>query len=112
MKQIMVVNEELPLPRGKLAAQVAHASIAAFLSATNEQRQEWLQNGMPKIVLKCPSEEALTTLHHEAEAQSLPTYLVRDAGRTVLSEGTITCLGIGPADSTEIDKVTGDLKLL
>jgi PTH2 family peptidyl-tRNA hydrolase len=112
MKQIMVVNEELPLPRGKLAAQVAHASIAAFLSASNEQRQEWLQNGMPKIVLKCSSEEALIELHGNAETNALPAYLVRDAGRTVVSEGTITCLGIGPADSAEIDKVTGDLKLL
>jgi peptidyl-tRNA hydrolase len=112
MKQIMVVNEELPLPRGKLAAQVAHASIAAFLSASGDQQQQWLQAGMPKIVLKCPSEEALLELLSDAEARSLPAYLVRDAGRTVLSEGTITCLGIGPADSAEIDKVTGDLKLL
>ncbi len=31
MKQIIIVNEGLKLPKGKLAAQVAHASVASFL---------------------------------------------------------------------------------
>jgi len=33
MKQVLVVNSALALPPGKMAAQVAHASVAAFLSA-------------------------------------------------------------------------------
>lgn len=51
MKQVIVVNEALKLPRGKLAAQVAHAAVVAFLVAGDEARQAWLAAGMPKIVM-------------------------------------------------------------
>jgi peptidyl-tRNA hydrolase, PTH2 family len=36
MKQVIIVNEALKLPRGKLAAQVAHAALAGFLNAPIE----------------------------------------------------------------------------
>jgi len=112
MKQVIVVNEDLHLPRGKLAAQVAHASLAAFLGAEADNQRAWLQVGMPKIVLKCPSASDLKDLLAQAEAASVAAYLVHDAGRTQLAPGTITCLGIGPAPSETINKLTGDLKLL
>lgn len=54
MKQVLIVHELLKLPRGKLAAQVAHAAVAAFLMAGTEAQQAWLANGMPKVVLKSP----------------------------------------------------------
>jgi peptidyl-tRNA hydrolase len=47
MKQVIAVNESLRLPRGKLAAQVAHAAVAAFLKAGTEARRSWLDQGMP-----------------------------------------------------------------
>ena len=37
---------------------------------------------------------------------------VTDAGHTQIAPGTITCLSIGPAPEENIDKITGDLKLL
>ena len=112
MKQVIVVNEALNLPRGKLAAQVAHASVAAFLLADEMQRNAWLKEGMPKIVLACDSLDQLIELLEKAQTLELPAYLIRDGGKTVLEPGTITCLGIGPADSKIIDKATGALKLL
>jgi peptidyl-tRNA hydrolase, PTH2 family len=112
MKQVIVVNESLGLPCGKLAAQVAHASIGAFLQAKHGERAEWLATGMTKVVLVCASTEALLALQEQAAAAALPEFLVADAGRTVVAAGTVTCLGIGPAADKSIAAITGALKLL
>jgi PTH2 family peptidyl-tRNA hydrolase len=37
---------------------------------------------------------------------------VRDAGHTVVPTGTLTSLGIGPADAESIDSLTGNLRLV
>ena len=97
MKQVLLVNSALALPPGKMAAQVAHASIAAFLVATNANRQKWLDVGMPKIVLDGQNEAQLDMMLRRALEADVPAYLVRDAGRTVIAAGTVTCLGLGPA---------------
>jgi PTH2 family peptidyl-tRNA hydrolase len=112
MKQVIVVNEALRLPRGKLAAQVAHASVAAMLEATADARRRWLEEGMPKVVLRCDSEQALLEIEAAAENADLPNALIRDAGHTVVAAGTVTCLGIGPARIEDIDALTRELKLL
>ena len=112
MKQVIVVNQALDLPPGKLAAQVAHAAVGAFLSASRDQQLGWLEIGMPKIVLRVPSEAVLLDLHAAAQAAGLPAMLVRDAGRTVVEAGTPTCLGIGPDAASRVDPLTGALKLL
>ena len=112
MKQVIVVNDALKLPRGKLAAQVAHAAVAAFLETDSRDQMTWLEEGMPKVVLKGEDEAVLRELEQRAASLGLPVSLIEDAGRTVIPEGTITCLGIGPAEDARIDEVTGELKLL
>jgi len=112
VKQIIVVNEALRLPRGKLAAQVAHASVAAFLRASPQAQERWLREGMRKIVLRCDSTEQLAALLVRATQLGLPSELICDAGRTVVEPGTATCLGLGPAAESDLDKVTGALKLV
>lgn len=112
MKQVIVVNETLSLPRGKLAAQVAHASVAALLEATADTRRRWVEEGMPKVVLRCESEEELLALESAAQRAGLPNALIRDAGHTVVAPDTITCLGIGPAAIEAVDALTGELKLV
>ena len=112
MKQVIVVNEALKLPRGKLAAQVAHAAVGAFIEADEQVKQAWLNSGMTKIVLKVDNEGDLLRLHHLALSQNMPAQLIQDAGRTVIPVGTVTCLGIGPASESDIDELTQDLKLL
>jgi peptidyl-tRNA hydrolase len=67
---------------------------------------------MPKVVLQANDEVELQHLLEMAIQAGLPTCLVEDAGRTVVAAGTITCLGLGPADNKEIDVLTGELKLL
>lgn len=112
MKQVIVVNEALKLPRGKLAAQVAHASVASLLGANGDQQKQWFEVGMPKVVLTGDNEEEVTELYQKAVDAGLPAHIIKDAGRTVVAAGTLTCVGIGPAAKEDIDRITGHLKLL
>jgi peptidyl-tRNA hydrolase len=102
----------LKLPRGKLAAQVAHASVAALLEAPADARRAWLEDGMPKVVLRGESEQELRALEAAAERAGLPNALITDAGHTVVAAGTVTCLGLGPAPIEAIDALTGELRLV
>ena len=112
MKQVIVVNRALHLPKGKLAAQVAHAAVGAFLEARPRARADWLEEGMPKVVVQAADEAELLALLNKAALFGIPALLIEDAGRTVIPAGTITCLGLGPAPDEDIDQVTRELKLL
>ena len=112
MKQVIVVNRTLALPKGKLAAQVAHAAVGAFVCASVQAQASWLQAGMPKIVVYAADADALLQLEALARQHHIPTCLVHDAGRTVIPAGTITCLGLGPATNEALDRLTGDLSLV
>ena len=112
MKQVVIINESLKLPRGKLAAQVAHASVASFLASSSSHQQTWLEVGMPKVVLSASSEEEVIEYYQKALTANLPTHLIIDAGKTVIAAGTITCVGVGPATEKEVDQITGHLKLV
>jgi peptidyl-tRNA hydrolase len=103
MKQVIVVNRSLALPKGKLAAQVAHAAVGAFVAASAQAQSAWLQVGMPKIVVYAADADALVQLEIDAQRQQIPACLVQDAGRTVLPAGTITCLGLGSACADVLD---------
>ena len=67
---------------------------------------------MPKAVLKASDEAALRELQVKARSAGLPVALIEDAGRTVVAEGTVTCVGIGPASAAQLEPLTGQLKLL
>ncbi len=112
MKQVIVVNRSLALPKGKLAAQVAHAAVGAFVATSQQIQAAWLKIGMPKIVVYAADADALVQLEARAREQQIPACLVHDAGRTVLPAGTITCLGLGPAPAELVDGLTGKLPLV
>ncbi len=115
MKQAIVVRSDLGMGKGKLAAQAAHASLsAAELTSTSRPGwyEDWKSEGQKKVVLKVGSESELDELYKMARRAKLPAALVADRGLTQVEPGTVTCLGIGPAPDTEIDVVTGKLKLL
>ena len=113
VKLALVVRTDLGMGRGKIAAQVAHAAVAAVL-ATGRSRDfaAWLAEGQPKVVLKAGSAEQLLDLARRARAAGLPVELVQDAGRTQVAPGTVTCCAVGPADGARMDPVTAELALL
>ncbi|MEM3670342.1 MAG: peptidyl-tRNA hydrolase Pth2 [Thermoprotei archaeon] len=114
-KQVMVVRKDLDLGCGKLAAQVAHASLGSYIfcnSHNPEWVRGWTDTGWRKIVAKVSSENELLALMDAARHLGLPFYPVRDAGLTQVAPGTLTCVAFGPAPSDLVDKVTGSLKLL
>jgi PTH2 family peptidyl-tRNA hydrolase len=111
MKQAIIIRQDLKLPKGKAAAQAAHASVQAVLNSDKEKVRKWSNTGMAKIVLKTENEKSLILLLQDAKDQGLKTALITDAGRTVVSPGTKTCIGIGPDKEEEIDKIIKDLKL-
>jgi len=112
MKQVIVVNQSLKLPKGKLAVQVAHAAVGAFIRASHKAQVDWLEVGMPKVVVQVLDVGELLRVLALATEKAIPVILIEDAGRTVVPEGTITCLGLGPAPDEEIDQITRELKLL
>ncbi|MDY6775808.1 MAG: peptidyl-tRNA hydrolase Pth2 [Halobacteria archaeon] len=112
MKQSIVVRTDLGMGDGKTASQVAHASLQAYEKASEDAQTDWKSTGMKKVVLEADSESDLLELKREAESMGLPTSLIRDAGHTQIEPGTLTALGVGPAEDDEVDRVTGDLRLL
>jgi peptidyl-tRNA hydrolase, PTH2 family len=115
VKMVLVVRGELRLTAGKMAAQVAHAAV--MLSERSKSKEPnlyeaWRQQGQKKIVLTVERLDELEQVDRAARARGLMTAWVDDAGLTEVPPGTRTVLGIGPARSTEVDPVTGDLDLL
>lgn len=115
IKQAIVVRADLQMGKGKLAAQASHASLDAYRKAEREnpdETKEWLHSGMPKVAVKVQGEKELIAVFQAAKDADLPAALIQDAGRTQLEPGTYTCVGIGPANAAQLDKITGKLKLL
>lgn len=111
-KQCILVRKDLKLPVGKMCVQVAHASLSAYEWAGRAVQEEWKQEGQKKIVLKVDKLEDLFRLKEEARRMDIPTALIQDAGLTCVPPGTITALGMGPAESDRLDKIIGHLKLM
>ena len=112
-KLAVVVRTDLDMQRGKIAAQVAHAAVAATLAGlAGATFPRWIEDGQPKVVLKVPDAAVLDDVITRARDHGLPVELVHDAGRTQVAAGTLTCCAIGPAPADLIDAVTADLTLL
>jgi PTH2 family peptidyl-tRNA hydrolase len=111
MKQAIVARTDIGMGTGKLAAQVAHASLSAYEDAGDRTRNAWKGEGQRKVVLKASGEDQLFELADRAEREGLPNAVIRDAGHTQLDPGTATTVAVGPGEDEIVDRVTGDLPL-
>ena len=134
-KQVIVFRKDLlkgehGIRKGKLAGQVAHASLGALMKLATKTRtndtttytftmhdgdmlDSWLNGIFTKVVVYVENEEELRSLQLRCDEAGLPNALITDAGNTEFhGVPTVTCLGIGPCACEELDKLTGELKLL
>jgi len=114
-KQVLVFRTDLQMSKGKIAAQAGHAAVSAAQDAYQRHKkwwEAWIFEGQKKVAVKVEGEKELGELEQVADDLGLPHALIVDRGLTEVLEGTITCLGIGPAPSRMIDRLTGNLKLL
>lgn len=133
VKQVIIVRKDLKMKPGKVASQVAHASLGCIMNYVNNSVKinkedkhlgfimpnnvfNWLmepsKSPFTKIVLQVNSEEELLELKKKADELNINNKLIVDAGNTVF-EGipTITCLGLGPEVDKVLDQISGELKL-
>jgi PTH2 family peptidyl-tRNA hydrolase len=114
-KLVVLVRNDLKMGKGKIAAQVGHAAVECALFAEKKNKRAfdaWYASGQRKVVLKVEDLEELQSYVKLASSNGLHVALITDAGRTQVDPGTVTCLGIGPAPESEIDRITGELKML
>lgn len=125
-KQVIVVNRNLNMPQGKLAAQVSHASLGALFQCgvksntglvidyeSGSAVERWVNGRFTKIVLYVKSEEKLIEVFEKAQEAGLPSTLITDAGFTVFDgKPTRTCVGIGPVFPDELIGITDKLRVL
>jgi len=126
VKQVIVVRKDLKMRKGKIAAQVAHASLKVFFDRfkksffkglyliwLSKEMREWKEGAFTKICVSVDSESELYHIRTKAHKADLPFALIVDSGKTEFNGvPTATCVAIGPAQSEKIDKITKDLKLL
>lgn len=116
-KMVFVVNTELQMGVGKVAAQVAHAALGIHRLLMQDEGKygemllDWQTLGETKIVLRGDNTHHLVDLEKQALAIGLPTYMVQDAGKTQIPEGSTTVLAIMGRNDL-VNSVTGKLRLL
>ncbi len=114
-KQVILVRTDLKMGTGKKCAQSCHASVSAsdLVRVRNKAVwKNWKNSGQKKVVLKIKDMIQFKEIVNKLESKKFTFSIINDAGLTQLPPGTTTAVGIGPMLSKEVDKITGDLKLL
>ena len=117
VKLLIVANMKVPMSLGQIAAQVAHAAVAAVTQfgrwgdhvmhvdcEGNFDLQYWLQRSFTKVVCKAWGDEEMNELKAKAKSLGLPVVEIVDYGH-------LTAIAIGPADKEKL-KAFKDLPLL
>lgn len=112
LKQVIIIRNDLKLPKGKMAAQTAHAAVEAVLKSDRDKVRDWRKQGSKKITVKVDSKDELYKYAQRAKDDGFSTAIITDAGRTVIEPGTVTCAAIGPDNEEKIDKITKELKMI
>jgi PTH2 family peptidyl-tRNA hydrolase len=77
-----------------------------------KELEDWETYGQAKIVLAVENLEKLSSFYEKAKKLGVNCCTIKDAGRTQVEPGTLTCCAIGPGKVSVIDNITGSLSLL
>ena len=132
-KQVIIVRKDLNMSHGKMAAQVAHASMA-FLSwfirdnadqdghidawFDHDILDNWLNGAFTKVILQAKNktqlEKAITLANEMGFKEGEDFFLIKDNCYTELGPEeidengtgrTLTCVGFKPMDTEVIDRI-------
>jgi PTH2 family peptidyl-tRNA hydrolase len=123
--QYFVVNSELNMSSGKIAAQVAHVSTnithdvstsltyyldrelltADFTIEVLDSWRKWFENNQPKIILRGKQKEMEKLIEQG-------WYYIRDNGRTEIPEGSLTVVGCVPEYRSVMKTIVKRFQLL
>ncbi|GIQ68284.1 peptidyl-tRNA hydrolase [Xylanibacillus composti] len=97
--QYYVVNEELNMSPGKLAAQIAHAAtwmaldlaspVSSKFPEFHDYFKQWFREGMKKVVLRGNQQQLERLIQHDF-------YHIQDSGLTEVPRGALTVVGLPP----------------
>ncbi|XP_017785092.1 PREDICTED: peptidyl-tRNA hydrolase 2, mitochondrial-like [Nicrophorus vespilloides] len=113
-RMILGVRTDLKMQKGKVAAQCAHAGVAAYVKCLKKAPNalgKWIKYGQAKITVKIDSEEEMLELERGAKKLGILCCIIRDAGHTQVEPDSRTVIAFGPAPRELIDQLTGHLKL-
>lgn len=86
---------------------------AILLPNLSAEMKEWICGAFTKICVGVGSESEFAAIASAASIAGLPCAAIQDNGLTEFKGApTWTALAIGPAKASDIDKITGHLKLL
>ena len=94
-KQYVIIPKKPKMSVGKIASQVAHATLIALEQENKHRKALWKYEGMAVIVLQCKDSNQLSGIAKYFEQWSVPHHLYIDEGMTEVDMGTPTALATG-----------------
>ena len=125
LRQVIVINSDLKMGKGKIAISAAHGTTLymrsiekVFISDEHISKEEYLENyeswmsdgTMMKIAFKATEAEMIKILDEWNYGYKL--FQVRDFGFTQVLPNSLTCIASEPLTKEESDEIFGHLKLL
>ncbi len=110
-KLVIVMRKDLNLRVGKMIAQACHG-MEILDGLDPETKAKWERSHKKKICLRTDSQADFDEILRKTIDAGLRHHVVTDLGFTELKEPTVTCLVIGPDESSRIDAITWRLTLL
>jgi peptidyl-tRNA hydrolase len=109
---------DIGMEPGKIASQVGHAFVGAFLQANPEVQaeyhKEFPEHPGTKICLKADNLGQILLAENAAKMAGLSVFKVVDSGCKNFHNGNpiVTALGLGPATKAQIKHITKKFQLL